>query len=163
MKENRLTAGRMAGRTKSFTGVALQTKHYDGTRYQHVAMLRAFLRIFPRMSARVCRPTEAEVMLKDTWVTAAPMLCPVCACVVRLLAASRRANRMTDVGPIDCSQSSGLPAEIGPVAKSRPGSANLSPGQAGAAFISSIDPAEPARRVAQACPASARRPLVLAL
>lgn len=38
-----------------------------------------------------------------------------CVCEV-----SRRANRMTDGGPIDCSQSSGLPAKIGPLAKSSP-------------------------------------------
>lgn len=31
---------------------------------------------------------------------------------------SSRANCMTDGGPIDCSQSSGLPAKIGPLAKS---------------------------------------------
>lgn len=37
---------------------------------------------FQQMHGRVCRPDEVEVMLTDTWVTAAPILCPVlCACV----------------------------------------------------------------------------------
>lgn len=42
----------------------------------------------------------------------------LCVCVCMCVQVSRRASCMTDGGPIDCSQSSRLPAKIGPLARS---------------------------------------------
>lgn len=99
-------------------------------------------------SAPACQgsaPAAAVLMmLRGTHaapVTTAPILCPVCVREV-----SSRANCMTDGGPIDCSQSSGLPAKIGPPAKSS--SAQLICHQAGQSRLHKLHrPAELARCV----------------
>lgn len=85
-----------------------------------------------------CTNVWVHAHFTHLWCICACMsgLCPCCSCindaekyprcfsdnstniVSCMCEVSGRANCMTDGGPIDCSQSSGLPAKIGPLAKS---------------------------------------------